>query len=122
MALCEGGGDGLAAAHFAIQSGCIDDLGIVVMLGASQPIAEEALPYFRNNNVRLIIDNDRAGEHGKDVRKQQLLPVAGHLSGVTFRGLKRCDGAPVKDLNDLCLLSSNDYEAHREFVEKLMFF
>jgi hypothetical protein len=28
IAICEGAGDGLAAAHLAIQSGCTDDLGI----------------------------------------------------------------------------------------------
>ena len=122
IAICEGAGDGLAAAHFAIQSGCIDDLGIVVMLGARQPIPEEALPYFKGLSVRLFIDNDKAGEEGKDVRKQQLLPVASHVSGVTFRGFKRCDGVPAKDLNDLCLLSPDDYEARREFIENLMFF
>ena len=68
------------------------------------------------------VDNDKAGEEGKDVRKQQLLPVAGHLSGVTFQGLNRCDGVPAKDLNDLCLLSPDDYEARQEFIENLMFF
>ena len=122
IAICEGAGDGLAAAHLAIQSGCMDDLGIVVMLGARQPIPEEALSYFKGLSVRLFIDNDKAGEEGKDVRKQQLLPVAGHLSGVTFQGFNRCDGVPVKDLNDLCLLSPDDYEARREFIENLMFF
>ena len=72
--------------------------------------------------VRLFIHNDDAGDGGKDVRKQQLLPVAGHLDGATFDGFKRRDGAPIKDLNDLCLLGSDDYEARREFIENLMFF
>jgi hypothetical protein len=42
--------------------------------------------------------------------------------GATFDGFTRCDGVPVKDLNDLSLLSADDYEAHREFIENLMFF
>jgi hypothetical protein len=29
---------------------------------------------------------------------------------------------PAKDLNDLCRLSADDYEARREFIENLMFF
>jgi hypothetical protein len=64
----------------------------------------------------------QGGRRGQGCSKAAALAGCRHLSGVTFQGFNRCDGVPAKDLNDLCLLSADDYEARREFIENLMFF
>jgi hypothetical protein len=122
VAIVEGAGDGLAAAHFAIQSGCAEDVGIVVRLGARLPIPAECIPFFAGSSIRLFIDRDKAGEDGAQECADQLVGVAAHVDGVGFKGFVRCDGKPVKDLNDLCLVSPDCFEARRAFIEGIMSF
>jgi hypothetical protein len=122
VAIVEGAGDGLAAAHFAIQSGCAEDVGIVVRLGARLPVPAKCIPFLAGLNVRLFIDRDKAGEDGAQECANQLVGVAAHVDGVNFKGFVRWDGEPVKDLNDLCLVSPDCFEARRAFIEGIMSF
>jgi hypothetical protein len=125
MVLTEGGGDGLAAAHFAIQSGCIDDLGIVVMLGAGARIPDECIPFFGERHVRIFIHDDGEKESGMKAARawaEQIRGTAGRVDGVTFDGLLQSDGEPVRDLNDLCSVDPVSYEARRDFLDGIMDF
>ena len=58
--LVEGGADMLAAYHFLRGLGILDKVAAVGMMGCSNRIAEEALPFFRGKRVRIFIDADRA--------------------------------------------------------------
>jgi hypothetical protein len=125
MVICEGAGDGLAAAHFAIQSGCIDDLGIVVMLGAGSRLPDECIPFFGALHVRIFIHDDGEKECGMKAARawaDQIRGTAGRVDGVTFEDLVRSDGQPVRALNDLCSVDPVSYEARRDFVGGIMDF
>jgi len=112
--LCEGGGDFLAAYHFAVIEETLGALQPVAMLGAAQRIAPDALAHFAEKRTRIFPHLDGAGA-GAALRWESQLRAAGidaHCYDVA--GITRDDGATVKDLNDLTRVSADDFEANRE--------
>jgi hypothetical protein len=112
--VCEGGGDFLAAYHFAAVEGTLAQVQPVAMLGAAPRIAADALPCFVGKPVRIVPDLDDAGA-GAALRWERQLRDAGLTAHCyDLSGLTRDDGAPVKDLNDLTRISADDFEVNRE--------
>ncbi len=112
--LCEGGGDFLAAYHFAVIEETLGALQPVAMLGAAQRIAPDAIPHFAGKRIRIFPHLDGAGA-GAALRWEAQLRnarIAAHCYDLA--GITRDDGASVKDLNDLTRISANDFEANRE--------
>lgn len=129
VALVEGGGDFLAAWHFILAEGRANDVAAVAMLGASQRIASAALSAFRGKRVRIFPHVDAPHADGKApgmeaaARWQEQLTAAGAASVECFNlaGLRQCDGAPVGDLNDLCRIHPDDFDAEPKLAALLTF-
>jgi hypothetical protein len=120
IAIVEGGGDALAAAHFALAQGCEEDVGIVALLGVSVRIPEECIPFFKDFRVRIFVHKDER-EQGMNAARAWRKQLSG-VDAMTFDGLVQADGRPVKDLNDLCLVSSECFETRRSLIENIMCF
>lgn len=56
--LVEGGPDMLAAYHFLRRHGMLGRVAVVCMLGASNRMREDALPFFAGKRVRIMVDAD----------------------------------------------------------------
>jgi hypothetical protein len=110
---CEGGPDLLAAYQFIHTEGREANAGAVAMLGATARICEDALPRFAGRSVRIFEHDDPAGRKAGHTWARQLRSHAARIDRVTFDGLHRTDGTPVKDLNDLALIDADDFEANR---------
>lgn len=110
---CEGGPDLLAAHAFIWAEGREHDAAAVAMLGASSPIANEALELFRGRRVRFVVHADTAGANGLNQWGPQLRAIAASRDSICFKGLHRADGEPVKDLNDALLVDANTFENAR---------
>jgi hypothetical protein len=121
--LVEGGPDMLAAYHFLHGFGMLHEVAAVAVLGASNRLAEDALPYFAGKRVRIFMDEDaeqtkvlkRRDGHERIIRtrpgydaaarwSEQIRAVGGVVEAFSLDGLRKVDGAPVKDLNDLALI------------------
>jgi hypothetical protein len=113
-ALVEGGGDLLAAFHFAFCEGRESEVAPVAMLGAAHRIHEDALPLLAGKRIRLFPHADSAGQEAAANWTRQLDAVGADVDAFDFAGLHRTDGAGVGDLNDLALISPDDFEAERE--------
>lgn len=111
--LVEGGPDLLAAFRFIAVEGCVDTCTAVAMLGASQRLMEPYSEPFRGKGVRLFRDADPAGVRASHSWFQALKPIVAHIDAVAFDGIRRCDGQPAKDLNDVCSVDPDDFEQHR---------
>ena len=110
---CEGGPD-LLAAHACIWAeGREHDAAAVAMLGASSPIADEALELFRGRKVRFVVHADTAGDKGLLKWGAQLRGIASSRDSIRMGELCRADGAPVKDLNDALLVDADTFEKAR---------
>ena len=108
--LVEGGPDLLAAYHFLHGFGMLKEVAVVAMLGASNRIREEALPFFEGKRVRIMMDADAVREDGSTPGREaaarwtsQLLSYGAVVETFSLAGLTRLDGEPVKDVNDLAL-------------------
>ncbi|MGB8170337.1 MAG: hypothetical protein WCF18_22735 [Chthoniobacteraceae bacterium] len=114
LVLVEGGGDFLAAYHFAHAEDALPQVQPLAMLGAAQRIAPDALPLLAGKPIRLFPHLDGAGA-GAAFRWESQLATAG-LDAHCFdlAGLNRCDGHAVKDLNDLTQIAPDDFEHNRE--------
>jgi hypothetical protein len=102
ISFIEGGPDYLAAVHFVVRQGKSGILP-VAMLGRGQGrIDPEALEYFRGKRIRIYPhdDGDGGGRRSAMVWAQQLEKVDAHVDFFVFEGMRKCDGKPVKDLND----------------------
>lgn len=110
---CEGGPDLLAAHQFILAEGREANAGAVAMLGATARICEDALPRFAGRAVRIFEHDDPEGRKAGQTWARQLRSHAPKIDRVTFDGLRRTDGTPVKDLNDLALIDADDFEANR---------
>ena len=110
IALCEGGGDFLAAHYLALweQSTFYPKRDVtcspVAMLGASQRIHADALPMFAGKRVRIFGHDDEAGRGAVERWAAQLASVGADVDAFSFAGLVQTDGKPVKDLNDSLLM------------------
>lgn len=114
LVLVEGGGDFLAAYHFAQIEGTLAQVQPFAMLGAAQRIAADALPMLAGKAIRLFPHLDGAGA-GAALRWETQLTSAG-LAAHCFdlADLTRTDDQPVKDLNDLTQISPDDFEGTPE--------
>lgn len=112
--LCEGGGDFLAAYHFALIEETLAAVQPVAMLGAAQRIAPEALARFAGKRVRIFPHLDGAGAGAALRWESQLRSANIDAHCFDLARLSRDDGAPVKDLNDLTRICADDFEANRE--------
>lgn len=114
--LVEGGADLLAAYHFLWGFGMLGKVAVVAMLGSSNRIMDEALPFFRGKRVRIMMDADQPKGEGEVKRipsmeaaarwQRQLTTAGAAVESFSLYGLETASGAPVKDLNDLALCSS----------------
>jgi hypothetical protein len=108
--LVEGGPDLLAALHFihAHPEGGEVMFFPIAMLGASQRIHEDALPILSGKRVRIFPHADKPGREGAEVWTRQLEAVGAEVDAADFTGLRKVDGSPVKDLNDLTSIHPDD--------------
>jgi hypothetical protein len=111
--LCEGGPDLLAGFHFIAAEGRGADTSAVAMMGASCRIRESELHRFEGRRVRICEQDDKAGREATEDWARQLHPHVERLDAVRFDGLRQVDGKPVEDLNDLCRIHADDFEANR---------
>lgn len=112
--LCEGGGDFLAAYHFAVIEETLAAVQPVAMLGAAQRIAPEALECFTGKRIRIFPHLDGAGEGAALRWESQLRSAKIDAHCFDLADLTRDDGVQVKDLNDLTRICADDFEANRE--------
>lgn len=90
------------------------------MLGAGHRPTPAAWAALAGKHVKIYFHRDAAGvaagiAWGGDIR----LAGAAKVEGFHFDGLRKLDGSPVNDLNDLLALHSDDFEAHRDTWEVL---
>ena len=109
IALCEGGPDFLAGHFLALWEGKETVCVPVAMLGASQRIHEDALPYFAGKRIRIFAHADEAGREGAERWARQLGDVGGDVDAFSFAGLQQVKGEPVKDLNDALALDAPSF-------------
>lgn len=128
IALVEGGGDFLAACHFIALEGRGSYVAPVAMLGASNRIASESLPLFRSKAVRIFAHVDKPNPKGAcpgleaAARWQEQLSGAGaFVTCFDLSGLRKTDGSPVGDLNDLTSIHPDDFESDHELSELMNF-
>ena len=122
IALCEGGPDflsGFALAH----AGAVESLvAPVCMTGSGCSIHEEALPMFRGKSVRIFADAGEPGQAALRRWAEQLRKVQAKVDDFDFSGLIKCDGSPVKDLNDFLLVDRVASKCAPEIVRGVMDF
>lgn len=107
--MVEGGPDWLAAVHFLIINKR-KNLFPVAMMGRTNRLSPEALPFFEGRRVRIYPHDDPDGGGLEAARRWggQLREVGGKVDAFTFDGLLRADGKPVNDLNDAVLIRHDD--------------
>jgi hypothetical protein len=113
IALCEGGPDLLAACHFMHCENRETNCAPVVMLGGCARIHPDALPMFAGRRVRIFRHSDPTGENAADRWAAQLAKTGATVDAFRLDGLRRADGQPVNDLNDLAAIHPDDFETHR---------
>lgn len=113
VALCEGAPDLLAAFHFMDCEGREADCAPVAMLGGCARIHPDALPMFAGKRVRIFRHSDPTGENAADRWAAQLAENGATVDAFRLDGLRRADGQPVNDLNDLAAIHPDDFEMHR---------
>jgi hypothetical protein len=113
--LCEGGGDFLAAYHFAEAEGTLGDVQPVAILGAAQQIHQVGIRLLAGKRIRIFPHLDGAGARAALRWETQLRDAGANVHCYDLAGVHRSDGTPVKDLNDLTQISVDDFEANREF-------
>jgi len=117
IALCEGGPDFLAAHYLSLweqasHPGRRDVRCVpVAMLGASQRIHPDALPYFASKHVRIFGHDDGAGRKAVKHWAVQLKYKGANVDAFRFTGLLKSDGKPVNDLNDSLLMEAVSFSA-----------
>ncbi len=112
--LCEGGGDFLAAYHFAEVEETLEDVQPVAMLGAAQRIHAAGIRLLAGKRIRIFPHLDGAGAAAALRWESQLRDAGLDVHCFDLAGLTRDDGAPVKDLNDLTRIAPDDFERNRE--------
>ena len=114
LAIVEGGPDLLAALHFAQAEGAAERVGVVAMLGASNAIPNDALPYFKNKRVRIFPHDDAAGLKAAAGWEKQLRAVGAETDCFRVGGVALDGGGVSKDLNDLVQMDADAFEGDRD--------
>lgn len=114
LALVEGGPDLLAACQFLWCEDREHDCAPVAMLGGSAAIHADALPLFAGKRVRIFPHVDPTGDNAALRWAEQLTAAGAAVDAFNFAGLRRSDGAPVKDLCDFAALHPDDFESDRQ--------
>lgn len=113
VALVEGGPDLLAVCAFLVAERREGDCAPVAMLGGCSRIHSEALPLFADKRVRIFPHVDDTGDSAANRWAEQLAEARADVDAFSLAGLRRTDGAPVKDLCDLAAIHADDFETHR---------
>jgi len=90
--LVEGGPDMLAAYHFLRRWNRVQQVAVVCMLGASNRIREDALPFFKGCRVRIMVDADVP----KDSEQKAKRKLVGAEAAVRWSDQLREAGAAVE--------------------------
>ena len=116
--LVEGGPDYLAAFHFMVHFKALG-LQPVAMLGASTFIDPEAVEILARRRVRIYAHHDPKNSAGMTAARRwfrQLRDAGCAVDGFSFEGIKRTDGKPVTDLNDLALADEQGRKIWKEVL------
>jgi hypothetical protein len=111
--IMEGGADLLASYHFLWGVGLLDSVAVCCVLGASNRLADAAMGFFKDREVRILMDADeikqgRASGMEGAARWQGQLVAAGAIVTVgSLYGLAKADGGRVKDVNDLAYATAD---------------
>jgi len=122
IALVEGVPDFISVLHHAGCRGLESRIAPVMMPGAGVRIAKEALPLFAKKRVRVFVHDDNRGSEAFSRWSGQLIEAGAVVDGFAFDGLMQSNRKRVKDLNDLCRIDVNSWEAHRDTLEAVMDF
>ena len=105
--LCEGGTDFLAAYQLILAENLENYFSPVCILGASNRINEQCLPYFKDKNILVFPDYDKPGINGGHNWETQLRPICKAFYVYDFKDLKTDQGTPVKDLRDFVQINGD---------------
>jgi hypothetical protein len=108
----------LAGYHFLVMFKRTHAVAVCAMLGGSCGICDEALGFFANKRVRIVMDEDEPkpvpghpekppiypGREAAARWTAQLVEAGAAVETFSLAGLTRRDGKRVKDLNDLALV------------------
>jgi len=114
ISLCEGGTDFLAAYQLMLAENLEKYFSPVCILGANNHINEQCLSYFKDKNILVFPDYDKAGINGCHNWETQLKPMCKAFYVYDFKGLKIDQETPVKDLRDFVQINGDDFEEDRE--------
>lgn len=109
--LMEGGADLLASYHFLWGLGLLEEVAVCCVLGASNRLAPGAMRYFKDREVRILMDADEvkggksAGMEAASRWQEQLVEAGAVVTVGSLYGLTQVDGSRVKDVNDLAKCS-----------------
>jgi hypothetical protein len=113
IAIAEGGPDLLAISAFLFAEQRQQNCAPVAMLGGCARIHSDALPMFARKRVRIFPHVDDTGDGAAKRWAEQLAEAGANVDAFSLAGLRRMDGAPVKDLCDLAAIHADDFETHR---------
>jgi hypothetical protein len=97
----EGAPDLLAAHCFVSWAGRQKDTCAIAVLGAGNRMPEQILTVLEEKRVRIFRHQDEAGKYALWRWSGQLIGAGAKVEAFDFKGLRRADGSPVEDLNDL---------------------
>ena len=122
IAICEGLPDFLSAFGHVFATGAEIRVAPVCVSSSAMSIAEDALPHFTGKRVRIFVHDDDAGRSAYRRWKAQLDRTAAKVDSFEFTRLFQTNGQRVKDLNDLCRIDYDCWEANRLEIEAIMAF
>jgi len=113
VALVEGGPDLLAVCAFLVVESREHDCAPIAMLGGCARIHSDALSLFAGKRVRIFPHVDDTGANATRRWAEQLAESGARVDAFSLAGLRRIDGASVKDVCDLAAIHPDDFERHR---------
>lgn len=116
--LVEGGPDLIAALHFALLFHRAALPITILGAGAGTAIHSEALALLAGKRVRIYPHDDPGGQGQEAASKwvAQLQRAGCNVDAFDFSDLRKACGAPVKDVNDLSELHSDDLDVLEELI------
>jgi len=113
LALVEGMPDLLAAAHFAHAEEAESRVAVIAMLGASNTIPADSLPYFAGKRIRIFAHGDDAGIQAARRWRKQLKGKAQMVEIFSCGAVELTDGEVSNDLNDLTSMTAETFHDDR---------